>query len=249
MESLFQPIMGLLQCRPIGFEALLRLNFCDGSPSCAPDQFFATLPRQDLIALDLACMISHAQRVGPQSINHEYSLFLNVEPLTLLHASDQILPKKLLVDYELNESQIVLELTERLPEGVTSTWIVEHKEKWIESIHMLHDRGFGLALDDWEPTQLGQFLAAEVRPDYIKIGRSFWSGIPLTAPSALVHDRLNRLRNRIEQSGSCMIIEGIETIQQLECIRKVGITTAQGYLFGKPLPAINVREGTTLEHC
>jgi len=49
--------------------------------------------------------------------------------------------------------------------------------------------------------------------------------------------------------GMSVVVEGIETNEQLELISADGtITEAQGYLFSKPVPAVRVRQLLNASH-
>jgi EAL domain-containing protein (putative c-di-GMP-specific phosphodiesterase class I) len=39
-----------------------------------------------------------------------------------------------------------------------------------------------------------------------------------------------------------VVAEGVETTEQLHALRSLGCTVAQGYLFGRPVPAADLEE-------
>ena len=45
-----------------------------------------------------------------------------------------------------------------------------------------------------------------------------------------------------EETGSKIIAEGVETISQLKVLRELGVTKAQGYLLGRPMPLASASE-------
>jgi EAL domain-containing protein (putative c-di-GMP-specific phosphodiesterase class I) len=45
-----------------------------------------------------------------------------------------------------------------------------------------------------------------------------------------------------EETGSKIIAEGVETTLQLKVLRELGVTKAQGYLLGRPMPLASASE-------
>ena len=69
--------------------------------------------------------------------------------------------------------------------------------------------------------------------DALKIDRSFVSELPASsATRALVQSILTLGHNL----GMKVIVEGIETLAQLQLMRQLGCDEAQGYLLGRPTP-------------
>jgi EAL domain-containing protein (putative c-di-GMP-specific phosphodiesterase class I) len=74
----------------------------------------------------------------------------------------------------------------------------------------------------------------ELRPEYMKLDRSWIAGID-TDPSrqALVCG----LSHFAGATGCRLIAEGVEHETELEVLRQFGVELGQGYLFGTPRPA------------
>jgi len=78
-------------------------------------------------------------------------------------------------------------------------------------------------------TNLRQIL--ELRPDFVKLDRSFVSGAHRDpARRAFVHAVVQFAAD----IGAAVIAEGVEDHDELRTVRTAGIWLAQGYLFGRP---------------
>jgi EAL domain-containing protein (putative c-di-GMP-specific phosphodiesterase class I) len=73
--------------------------------------------------------------------------------------------------------------------------------------------------------------------DNLKIDRSFVSQIQSDKRKYQVVDTIVSLSKQLQLS---IIAEGIETTEQLQWLQQVGCEFGQGYLFSKPLPAVDV---------
>ena len=70
----------------------------------------------------------------------------------------------------------------------------------------------------------------EVRPDIIKLGRDFISG--LIGGQAM--DATLVVRELARETGAVLVAEGIETRAELDAVMKAGVTAGQGFLLGRP---------------
>ena len=73
----------------------------------------------------------------------------------------------------------------------------------------------------------------ELSPDFIKVDRAFVQGID---EDPARQELLRALRSVANQLGARIIGEGLDTLEELETLGKVGIPFGQGWLFGKPTP-------------
>ncbi|MGZ4173423.1 MAG: EAL domain-containing protein, partial [Solirubrobacteraceae bacterium] len=73
----------------------------------------------------------------------------------------------------------------------------------------------------------------------IKVDRSFIHGIETDPRDAAITANVVNLAHSL---GILAIAEGIETNGQLESVREYGCDQAQGYLFGRPVPAAEIRD-------
>jgi EAL domain-containing protein (putative c-di-GMP-specific phosphodiesterase class I) len=69
--------------------------------------------------------------------------------------------------------------------------------------------------------------------DTVKIDRSFLHDAALPRGKAMFQDMISLVRNH----GHKILIEGVETEEQMAFLRKLGIDKAQGFLVGRPVPA------------
>ena len=70
--------------------------------------------------------------------------------------------------------------------------------------------------------------------DAVKIDRSFLRGVPSDPDSVAIAAAIIAMARSL---GIGVVAEGVETVDQLEFLRRRGCATMQGYYFSKPIPA------------
>jgi diguanylate cyclase (GGDEF)-like protein/PAS domain S-box-containing protein len=118
---------------------------------------------------------------------------------------------------------------------ITETMIMRNVEQSIETLAQLRAVGMQVAVDDFGVgySSLGQLT--RLPASSMKIDRSFIMNVPQDISSALITEaiiaRAKRLKLRV-------IAEGVETRQQLEFLRVNHCEAFQGYLFSRPVTAL-----------
>lgn len=118
---------------------------------------------------------------------------------------------------------VVLEITERAA--------IRDYDLFRESIQVLRGLGFKIAIDDAGSGYASLQSIAELRPHYLKISNYLVTGLHEDTIKADVVEMLVRLAARIDAST---VAEGIETPEDLEAVKRLGVTYGQGYLLGRP---------------
>lgn len=216
-ETCFQSVVGLADAQAVGAEALTR--FADGTP---PDERFpiasATGLGLDLELATLQSAIRSARRLpGPGFLS------LNVSPGILRDRAREL---EALLDG--TSRQVVLEITER--EAIDDYASVRDAVSSLgPSVHLsIDDAGAGFA-------SLRHVVMLE--PDYVKLDRS-WTAELDDSPShqAMVAG----LVHFAGTTGCRLVAEGIETASQRDILLDLGVELGQGYLFGRPAPAVQL---------
>ena len=217
-----QPLEDARSQRCCGVEILLRWN----NPrrgNISPDVFIPIAEGYNLIVPLTRYVIAETARqlkLFPQdkgfhiSINVAARHFANGELLRDLHhywfSAHPI-------------QQLVVELTERdvLQDG--DRHMAEH----------LHYKGVQLAIDDFGTGNSSLSWLKKLRPDILKIDKSFTSAIGIDSVNSTVTDMIIALAHRLE---IVTIAEGVETQEQAEYLRDHGVGILQGFRYARPMP-------------
>jgi len=229
VRAVYQPVVDLVDKRSIGFEALTRLT-TDAFPG--PDELFKAAQENDSIwRLERLCR-ERAIR-GACGILPDQLLFLNVEPDSIYDPalrSEAVLD--LMKESNLKPTQVVLEITEHSA--------VHDHESFRQMLNYFQFHGFRMAVDDVGSGYSGLKSIAELRPDYIKIDMALIRDIHL---HPIKQDLTATIARFSQSSGTTLIAEGVETVEELRCLQRIGVRYAQGYLFarpGEPFPEANL---------
>lgn len=205
----FQPIVDVRSDQILGYEALSR----DAKGQMSIQQLFKKYQSiGQLKALKLLCFKSQLRIAQEEELKR---LFVNVD-FEMLNSLEPVnKPAGMEVILEISESEALYDVQNHL----------EVSRRWRE-------KGFKLALDDFGTGFMSLPFIAQLIPDYIKIDRST---ILQAVSSHQFHDFLKSLIPAIQNfSKDGIIAEGIETAQELQLVRELGITLVQGFLLGKP---------------
>jgi EAL domain-containing protein (putative c-di-GMP-specific phosphodiesterase class I) len=222
ITTVYQPVVDLVERRVLGYEALTRV-----SPEAFPgtdDMFQAAYEHDTLWRLEQICR-STAIR-GARDLPPDHLLFLNIEPDSFL---DPALRSEatfdLLRDNNLTAAQVVLEMTEHAA--------VRDFAHFRQVLNYFQFHGFRLAVDDVGSGYAGLQSIAEIRPDFIKIDMALIRDVHR---HAIKQDLVATIVRFCASSGITMIAEGVETPEELRCLREIEVRYAQGFLFARPGP-------------
>jgi PAS domain S-box-containing protein/diguanylate cyclase (GGDEF)-like protein len=224
----FQPIMNLATGDVLGTEALVRWNHpLEGQ--IMPDEFIPIAEASGIIVplgsfvLEQACRaVATARPQGGKGL----AVAVNISGRQLEDPELDAVVERVLLDSGLEPGQLTLEVTESaLPRDVNAA---------IERLGPLRRLGVRIAIDDFGTgySSLGYLKA--LRPDVIKIDRSFISGFLTDRGDSAIVAAVVNLGKAV---GIEVLAEGVESVEQAEALRELGCDLAQGYLFGPPGPA------------
>lgn len=114
---------------------------------------------------------------------------------------------------------------------ITESAIVANRELLLTSINRLHALGVKFAIDDFGKGQTQLANLSQTPCDYVKIDKSL-----LHVSDPLIKLKLLELAVLLGQILKAQIVlEGVESEEELELARSLGIKFVQGWLFGNPL--------------
>lgn len=214
----FQPIVNLSTGAIEGAEGLARWQHESGTRDAG-----AFIELASEVGLDLA--ISKAVWNDLQSLEHglratgtSIELGFNLPPVHLFELLD-------LFDVQDDLSGFTIEITE--------TGVISDVRRAAARLSEMQARGASIWLDDFGQGQSSMSLLTELPLDGVKIDRHFVTDV--------VHDRTSRtivgaITDIGRNLGYQVIAEGVETLEQAETLRSIGVTHGQGYLFSPALP-------------
>jgi EAL domain-containing protein (putative c-di-GMP-specific phosphodiesterase class I) len=122
--------------------------------------------------------------------------------------------------------RFVLEITE-------SAWSLE-ASRLLPVLSELRAAGFALAIDDFGAGYSSLWRLRELPVQVIKVDRAFLAGVPHDPQATAVYSAIMQLA---DACGCDVVAEGVEEPEHAEFLRSSGCRLAQGFHFGRPVPA------------
>ena len=215
--ALKQPIMRLADQSIVGYEFLSRLK---NSGVHMPDEFFRVAMENNMLTLvDHHCFRSciSAAAALPARIHRHINLF----PATMIDLAVEELVEKLAVNCP--AESYCLEISEQQ--------ILGEPSHLIGPVEEFKRHGISIAVDDvgFGNTCLESLILLE--PDVIKLDKKYIRGI---AQDLHVERSLRRTLKVAEDLNAEVIAEGIETQEDLDKLKELGVKYGQGFYLGKP---------------
>ncbi len=223
LRSVYEPVVDATSLTVFGYEALVR--GAEGGPFATPFELFGIAAEEGLL-FELDCQCRRAAVEGAIDFPEGAKLFMNIRPTAIHDPSFQ--PDALTRTLErcgLAPSDVVFEISEQES--------IENYEIFREARDNYGKLGFQFALDDTGAGYASLEAVLELAPEFIKVDRAFVRGIDQDSA------RQNMLRafQAIALDMNARIIgEGLDTLEELQTLGRMGIPFGQGWLFGKPAP-------------
>lgn len=133
--------------------------------------------------------------------------------------------------YSVSPSRLKLEITE--------TVFMTEKERQLDIINSLKEYGFLIEIDDFGSGYSSLNMLKEVPADILKMDMAFLSMDKNVARGRKI---VNTIVNLAKALDMMVIIEGVETEEQINYLNGTGADYLQGYYFNKPLPVKRFEE-------
>jgi EAL domain-containing protein (putative c-di-GMP-specific phosphodiesterase class I) len=125
----------------------------------------------------------------------------------------------------------------RLELEITETALLRNQETTLQTVRQLRELGVRIVMDDFGTGHSSLSNLRQFPFDKIKIDRSFVSDLASKKDSRAIIRAVVDLASSL---GKDTTGEGVETQGEVDYLKRVGCTEAQGYLFGKAMPAKEV---------
>lgn len=213
LYMVYQPIVELATGDVIGAESLARF---DAAPNRSPDKWFAEA--SDLgLGVDLELHAVSAALKGRKDLPKNAYLSVNLSPDTLM--SDRFLASA----GKMNVKNVVFEVTEHE--------IIRDYEPLCAAINTLRNLGASIAIDDVGAGYSGLKHILQLEPNILKLDRALVSGIHDDPSKQAMAAAVATFATR---TGIKVVAEGIETANEMNALRMLGINYGQGYYLAKP---------------
>jgi EAL domain-containing protein (putative c-di-GMP-specific phosphodiesterase class I) len=223
----YQPVVDLRSGRVLGAEALARW----------PHPAMGIIPPNDFIPVAEACGL--ILDLGAWALRAAAAEAATWTGRSLV-VSANVSPKQ--IDAGVLPAQVRAALqAARLPPArlqieITEGVLIETSQKTIDALKAVRDMGVAIALDDFGTGYASLAAVRRLPLTAIKVDRSFVSGLGSHGGEDLVIVRA--MAEMARALNLAVVAEGVETDAQRTALIGLGITEGQGWLFGRPQPAI-----------
>ena len=228
----YQPCFDLQTLRTVSLEALIRWRTADGS-YIPPSRFIPIAEQSNLIVeigayvLRRVCLqLSEWQRerlpLVPVSVNISVRQF-ETTPLASVVSG---LAQELGIDASLLHFEI------------TESAAMQNSQQQLGSLQALRNLGSRILIDDFGTGYSSLSYLKHLPIDTLKIDRAFVRDMASDANDAAI---VRAIVGVAKSLGLALVAEGIESAEQLDCLRRLGCECGQGFFFSPSVSAEDCR--------
>jgi EAL domain-containing protein (putative c-di-GMP-specific phosphodiesterase class I) len=238
LRTFFQPIVDVRTGRLQGLEALARWPHPDGP--ITPDEFIPIAEESGLI-LPLGIWVLN------KACAETAKWIATVPEAKNLHISVNLSGR------QLGDPDVVANIAAALSRSglepdalwleITESTLMDDAAGAARTLNAIRELGVHLVIDDFGTGYSSLAYLKRFPVDTLKIDRSFVDGLGRDAESEAIVRAVVGLTESLHLS---VIAEGVETLEQLTALHRLGCETYQGYYFSKPVPGADVHFDITV---
>jgi diguanylate cyclase (GGDEF)-like protein/PAS domain S-box-containing protein len=224
----YQPQVRLDSGEITGVEALIRWRRPDGS-LVLPGGFLARAEENGLILPISEFVLRHAckqaaawRRKGLPPLR----MSVNLSPVQFRGQGLPFLVARVLSETNLDPRLLELELTENI--------LMQDIDQVIVQLGQLRELGVVISIDDFGTGYSSLSYVKRLPVDRLKIDQSFIRDVISNPSDRAIVSAVVNLAHSLHMD---VVAEGVESVEQLECVRAAGCDAVQGYYFGRPMSA------------
>ena len=235
ISVLYQPITRLASNQLAGFEALLRWDHPTRG-RLGPEDFIPLAEESGLIVELGSYVLGQALE---EAVRWHKVLPRDRDPLFV---SVNVSSRQLFRQDMVQEIRLML-AREAVPKGtlkleITESLVMENPERAVEILTWLKTYGASLALDDFGTGYCSLSYLHRFPCDTIKVDRSLVRDSGLNGSTPLILRSIIALAHEL---GKEVVAEGVETAADASYLRSIGCEYGQGYYYGEPMSAKDVK--------
>ena len=197
------------------------------TPLRNPEILFAYASRKErLWETDLLCIKAALREATKLKLQGRSRLFLNTQPRSMTNPSFAPVITDLIAEAGFKNHEIVFELTEQQT--------IVNPQAFAKTLGRLREQGFQIALDDYGVGFANLRLVQDLRPEYLKLSGFFCRDVHKDPFKQMI---VKATGDMCRSLGIPVILESVETADELEVVRSLQIDYGQGYYFARPAPA------------
>jgi diguanylate cyclase (GGDEF)-like protein/PAS domain S-box-containing protein len=223
----YQPAFDLRNGRPVSFEALLRWSHPELGQ--VPPARFISVAEQSGLIQDLG---KHVLRCACAQLAEWQRLSVPLLPVSINVSPRQFGESRRLAElvgecvreFGIDASLLHFEITESA--------VMQHLEQHLGTLQALRKLGARILIDDFGTGYSSLSYLKHLPIDALKIDRAFVRDMATDPNDAAIVRAIVGIARSL---GLHLVAEGVETSEQLDCLRELGCETAQGFFFARPM--------------
>lgn len=225
-EVYLQPKINLVTDRSYGAEALVRWNHPEKG-MMSPGEFIPIYERNGIIGRLDQYMWRHVCKLLRKWLDEGKNpnpISVNVSRVNIYNPQLVQIFKKLLAEYQIPAELLNLELTESA--------FMEDQDLVMKTMSNLHQLGFKIMMDDFGSGYSSLNVLKDMEVDYLKVDMKFLQDQEFNGKGEKVLTSVIRMAKWLHLPS---IVEGVETLEQVDFLKCIGCEYAQGYYYAKPM--------------
>lgn len=223
----YQPVINLTTGQLTGVEALVRWDHPHRG-SVSPAEFIPVAERTGLIVALGRWVINEACRQARawQDAGLDLHVAINLSPIQFGDAGLVDDLRHIIGRHGVDPGRLVLEITESV--------FIDNSTHAVTTMKAINALGVALALDDFGQGYSSLSYLKMLPLQLVKIDRAFVDGLPRSPADQAIVRAVVSLASEL---GMAVLAEGVETLDQLAHVRRLGCGSVQGFLFSRAVAA------------